>query len=219
MCAPARRRGLQSRRLRRKARWTALNNLKRQQQCARHQRRRSCAPSCATVGTNQLCVGRLSGPHLGVNASSIMSDSSWSTMSGVGERPECGLMGECYGVPSTRATAGGLPGSAAAPSATAGPAAAPARKSCLCLLLRSVLYPVHILQSLDTGHIQGACTCWELCLEARQRGAHLCLHPLASGPQRTPVQPRHRREVPVLVLGLAPGKQFKQLGSASASSL
>jgi hypothetical protein len=76
-----------------------------------------------------------------VNASSIMSDSSWSTMSGVGERPECGLMGECSGVPSARAAAaGGLPGSAATPSAAAGPAAVPAKKACLSLLLRSRIH-------------------------------------------------------------------------------
>jgi len=40
-----------------------------------------------------------------VKASSIISPSSWSTICGVGLRPECGLMGECSGLVSF---AGGL---------------------------------------------------------------------------------------------------------------
>lgn len=187
------------------------------QQCAGHERRRSCALSRVTVATEQLCLNKSPGPHLGVNASSIMSDSSWSTMSGVGERPQCGLMGECSGVPSTRAAAGGLPGSAATPSAAAGPAAVPANKARVCLLLCSVLWSVHTLQSLDAVHIQGTWhTCWELCREARQQGVHLCRRPLASELQRTPVQPRRRREAPVLALEPAPAMQSKQLDSMSA---
>lgn len=77
--------------------------------------------------------------HLGVKASSIMSDSSRSTMSGVGLRPECCLMGECSGVAPMSAAAGGLLGSPAATSAAAGCFWMPACTAWWCQVLGLVL--------------------------------------------------------------------------------